>query len=221
MTKDKIADAALAMYRDEATRSDYDDLKGTQSMDAPVLWMEVMHMCEEYETCVGRESLPSTASDDRCQQCKQVSGSTFHMTDHPNVEIRMAAHIFVPKRIACPHCESPTVAECTCPTTTIDPGVDTLKPGVINVLREPWTDVYDNYVHSIVRTEAGHYVFTESASFVREYIIGLHNRILRESTNDSTKEVSTRELEQLEADSGYVWTNDWPESQMTFRANVK
>ena len=41
------------------------------------------------------------------------------------------------------------------------------------------------------------------------------------TTNDSTKEVSTRELEQLEADSGYVWTNDWPESQMTFRANVK
>ena len=38
---------------------------------------------------------------------------------------------------------------------------------------------------------------------------------------DSTKEVSTSELEQLEADSGYVWTNDWPESQMTFRANVK
>jgi len=50
------------------------------------------------------------------------------------------------------------------------------RPSVFN---EAWTDVYDDTVHSTVRTASGQYVFAEGSPYVREYIIGLHNKGIR------------------------------------------
>ena len=49
----------------------------------------------------------------------------------------------------------------------------------LSVFDEVWTDVYDGIGHSTVRTASGQYVFTEGSPYVREYIIGLHNKGIR------------------------------------------
>jgi hypothetical protein len=55
--------AALAMFDGPECRSDFEEMKGSTSMDLPVRWMELMCACEDYQKVAPEKVIDSSNSE--------------------------------------------------------------------------------------------------------------------------------------------------------------